>query len=93
MLSKWIYFDKFRKVDSYVGNNPCCSDYSPYLRWVQETDFLEDEKHRLEDEIPGPADYRFRPSKYDIEFFCLLIVELAEETLADLLKIKGEAVE
>jgi hypothetical protein len=93
MFKQWTCFDKFRNVASYIGPNPCCSEYSPYWRWVEETDFLENERHRLEDEIPGPADYRFRPSEYDIEFFCLLIVELAEEALADLLKIKREAAE
>jgi hypothetical protein len=33
---------------------------------------------------PSIPDYHSRPSVYDIEFFCLLIAELAEEALDEL---------
>jgi hypothetical protein len=100
MLEQWTCFDKSRNVASYLGPNPCCSEYSPYWRWVQEMDLLEGERCRLEAEggtdeesarsfskthfTPGIPDYNSRPSKYDIEFFCLLIAELAEEALNEL---------
>jgi hypothetical protein len=120
MLEQWTYFDKFRNVPPYSGLNPCCSGYSPYWRWVQEMDLLENERCRLEVEggtdigdwilylcsseesarsfsktyfTPGMPDYHSRPSKYDIEFFCLLIMELAEEALSELQECEGYMVE
>ena len=118
MLKQWICFDKFRNVPPHSGLNPCCSGYSPYWRWVQEMDLLEDERCRLEDETdisdkilnlcsseenegtfsktyftPSIPDYHSRPSEYDIEFFCLLIVELAEEALYELQEHEGYTVE
>ena len=120
MLKQWTCFDKFRDVVSYMRPNPCCFEYSPYWRWVQEMDLLKNEMCRLEAEdetdigdrilhlyfseenvpsfsktyfTPSIPDYHSRPSKYDIEFFCLLIVELAEEALYELQEREGYMVE
>lgn len=53
----------------------CCEPNSPYMKWSEMVNELRD------------LNFQNQFLKYDIEFFCLLIVEMAKEALAELLEV------